>query len=96
LLIISLSSRVYNVILSFNVLKGKWIIDAFNLLPEQLHPQISVEELIECEVVVKNDPIIQALAKDVGAFTNFTSEIRRYSFLIQEFYLSKYFVMAGQ
>jgi primary-amine oxidase len=47
---------------------SKWIIDCFSLLPEQLHPQISVEELIECEVVVKNDPTIQALAKEVGAF----------------------------
>jgi primary-amine oxidase len=47
---------------------NKWIVDCFNLLPEQLHPQISVEELIECEIVVKNDPTIQALAKDVGAF----------------------------
>ncbi|KAF8808159.1 peroxisomal copper amine oxidase [Phlegmacium glaucopus] len=58
--------RVYNVILSFNELKGKWIVDSWNLLPEQLHPQISVEELIACEVVVKNNPLIQALAKDVG------------------------------
>ena len=78
------------------MLKAKWIIDALNLLPEQLHPQISVQELIDCEVVVKNDPTIQALAKDVGVFTILTSQIRRYSFFIQEFYLSKYFVMAGQ
>lgn len=49
---------------------NKWIVDSFNLLPEQLHPQISVEELIECEVVIKNDPTIQALAREVGAFTN--------------------------
>ena len=46
---------------------NKWIVDSFNLLPEQLHPQISVEELIECEVVIKNDPTIQALAREVGA-----------------------------
>ena len=56
--------------MSLNKSTSKWIasVDSFNLLPEQLHPQISVEELIECEVVVKNDPTIQALAKDVGAF----------------------------
>jgi primary-amine oxidase len=62
------SSRVYNVISVFNKSSGKWIIDCFNLLPEQLHPQISVEELIECEVIVKNNPTVQALAKEVGTF----------------------------
>lgn len=54
--------------MSLNKSTSKWIIDSFNLLPEQLQPQISVEELIECEVVVKNNPTIQALAKEVGTF----------------------------
>ena len=60
---------MYNVILSFNETNGKWIVDCLNLLPEQLHPQISVEELVDCEVVVKNNPTVQALAKEVGEFT---------------------------
>jgi hypothetical protein len=83
--------------MSLNKSTTKWIVDCFNLLPEQLHPQISVEELIECEVVVKNDPTIQALAKEVGAFKkiNFINkEIIKSR--MQEFYLSKYFVMDGQ
>ena len=54
--------------MSLNKSTSKWIIDSFNRLPEQLQPQISVEELIECEVVVKNNPTIQALAKEVGTF----------------------------
>lgn len=54
--------------MSLNKSSSKWIVDCLNLLPEQLHPQISVEELIDCEVVVKNNPTVQALAKDVGAF----------------------------
>ena len=57
--------------MSLNKSTSKWIIDSFNRLPEQLQPQISVEELIECEVVVKNNPTIQALAKEVGTFYNF-------------------------
>lgn len=57
--------------MSLNKSTSKWIIDSFNLLPEQLQPQISVEELIECEVVVKNNPTIQALAKEVGTFYDY-------------------------
>ena len=62
--------------MSLNKSTSKWIVDCFNLLPEHLHPQISVEELIECEVVVKNDPTIQALAKEVGAFLKKSYKIR--------------------
>lgn len=57
--------------MSLNKSTSKWITDSFNLLPEQLQPQISVEELIECEVVVKNNPTIQALAKEVGTFYDY-------------------------
>lgn len=56
----------YNVMLSYR--DSEWSVDALEKLPQQLHPQISVEELIECEVVVKNDPLVQKLAADVGKF----------------------------
>ena len=54
----------YNVILSFR--DGQWSVDTLELLSESEHPQISVEELLECEKVVKNSKTIQRLAKDVG------------------------------
>ncbi|KDR85777.1 hypothetical protein GALMADRAFT_386616 [Galerina marginata CBS 339.88] len=59
------NGRAYNVVLSLNE-NSKWELDTLTLLPEEFHPQISVEELIACEVVVKNNPTIQKLAKDVG------------------------------
>ncbi|PPQ79394.1 hypothetical protein CVT25_002664 [Psilocybe cyanescens] len=60
------NGRAYNAVLSLNDETSQWEVDAFTLLDEQFHPQISVEELIACEVVVKNNPVIQALAADVG------------------------------
>ncbi|KAF8971756.1 peroxisomal copper amine oxidase [Flammula alnicola] len=59
------NGRAYNAILSLNE-KVEWELDVLTLLPEEFQPQISVEELIACEVVVKNNPVIQQLAKDVG------------------------------
>jgi len=58
-------SRVYNAVLAFNDV-GKWEIETLSLLPAEVHPQISVEELNDCERVVKNNPTIQKLARDVG------------------------------
>lgn len=96
-LIPRLFSRVYNVILSFNELSSKWTIDRLELLPEQFHPQITVEELTDCEVVVKNDPTVQALAREVGAFdTKAIFNTQKILIQMQEYYLSKYFVMAGR
>ena len=46
--------------------KGKWNVDTFECLPEGVQPQISVQELIDCEKVVKNNKRVQQLAKDVG------------------------------
>ncbi|KAF9567748.1 peroxisomal copper amine oxidase [Agrocybe pediades] len=57
--------RSYNVTLTLNK-GGIWELDVLTLLPEEFHPQISVEELIMCEVVVKNNPTIQKLAAEVG------------------------------
>lgn len=62
---IVLRSGAYNVILA---LEGdKWRVETFNSLGETLHPQISPEELQECEDIVRRDPRVQALAKEVGA-----------------------------
>ncbi|KAF7350979.1 Amine oxidase [Mycena sanguinolenta] len=59
------NGRAYNIILSLQPEDG-WKIDIFDLLEEGIQPQISVEELVNCEAVVRNDPLVQQLAKDVG------------------------------
>jgi hypothetical protein len=54
----------YNVVLS---LKGsKWVVDTLEKLPEGTEPQISVEELVHAEVVVRKDERVRKYAKDVG------------------------------
>ncbi|KAF8150485.1 peroxisomal copper amine oxidase [Mycena galopus ATCC 62051] len=58
------TSRSYNVILSLQ--EEGWKIDTFDLLEEGLQPQISIEELVNIEEVVRNDPLVQQLAKDIG------------------------------
>jgi len=45
----------------------KWRVESFEKLPEGTQPQISVEELIRCEEIIKKDPTVQKLAKDVGS-----------------------------
>ena len=46
--------------------KGTWSVESIAKLPEGTQPQISPEELLECEDIVKKDPGVQALAKQVG------------------------------
>ena len=46
--------------------KGTWSVESIVKLPEGTQPQISPEELHECEDIVKKDPGVQALAKQVG------------------------------
>ncbi len=60
----------YNVFLALG--DGKWSIQGFERLSEGVQPQISVEELVACEKVVKNDPRVQQLAKEVGKMILFT------------------------
>ncbi|KAF9479418.1 hypothetical protein BDN70DRAFT_878797 [Pholiota conissans] len=60
-----LGGRGYNATLILNH-NGEWEMETITLLPEEYHPQISPEELLACEEVVKNDPVIQKLAKEVG------------------------------
>jgi len=54
----------YNSILSLK--DGVWTVDTLDKLAEGIQPQISVEELIACEEVVRKDERIRKLAKDVG------------------------------
>ncbi|KAG6834346.1 hypothetical protein H0H93_010308, partial [Arthromyces matolae] len=54
----------YNAVLSY--LGSKWTIDTFEKLPEVLHSQISVEELVAAEKVVQQSPLVQRLAAEVG------------------------------
>lgn len=54
----------YNGFLS--LINDKWIVDEFHKLRDDEHPQISPEELVACEMVVRADPRVQAIAKGVG------------------------------
>jgi primary-amine oxidase len=56
----------YNAILSFK--DGSWSVDSLDLLSESEHPQISVEELVDAELVVRNNERVQQLAKEVGEY----------------------------
>ncbi|KAF9535589.1 peroxisomal copper amine oxidase [Crepidotus variabilis] len=61
----TLNGCAYNVVLDLND-NAQWVVTDITRLSETQHPQISVEELIEAENVVKNHPTIQKLAKEVG------------------------------
>lgn len=56
-------------------MNGTWVLDKLDLLPEGVQPQITVDELIACEDIVRNDPTVQKLAKEVGTYvgTNITN-----------------------
>jgi len=73
----------------------KWTIETFEKLPEGTQPQISVQELIRCEEIVKKDPTVQKLAKDVGSFAQalFVSQMKTGTF--QGFFRNKYSWMDG-
>ncbi|KIK71526.1 hypothetical protein GYMLUDRAFT_149303 [Collybiopsis luxurians FD-317 M1] len=55
----------YNAIVSLNS-ESKWSVDTLEKLAEGVQPQISVEELIRCEEIVKANKKVQELAKAVG------------------------------
>ncbi|KAI0077943.1 hypothetical protein K474DRAFT_1660954 [Panus rudis PR-1116 ss-1] len=59
-----ISGESYNAILSLN--DGEWAIDAVEKLPEGVQPQISVEELLLCEDIIRADERVIKLAKEVG------------------------------
>ncbi|KAJ7287143.1 copper amine oxidase [Mycena rebaudengoi] len=58
------NGRSYNATVSLQ--ETGWKLDTLDLLQDGLQPQISVEELVACEQIVKNDPLVQKLARDVG------------------------------
>lgn len=60
-----MNGLAYNAILSLQS-EAKWSVDTIEQLPEGVQPQISVEELIACEKIVKADKKVQELAKEVG------------------------------
>jgi len=65
----SLCSRIpyrdcYNAIVVLQ--DDEWKVELIEPVPEGTKPQITIEELIRCEEVIKNDARVQALAKEVG------------------------------
>jgi primary-amine oxidase len=54
----------YNIVVAFK--DAKWDVETLDKLPEGAEPQISVEELTQCEEIVKRDLTVQKLARDVG------------------------------
>ena len=59
-------SDSYNVITSLK--DGVWVVDTIDKLPEGIQPQISVEELLLCEDIIRADERVLKLAKDVGMY----------------------------
>ncbi|OAX39227.1 hypothetical protein K503DRAFT_769707 [Rhizopogon vinicolor AM-OR11-026] len=59
-----INGGTYNAILSLQY--GEWEVDTCELVAEGSEPQITPEELAVCEVVLRKDPRVQALAKEVG------------------------------
>ncbi|KAL0951982.1 hypothetical protein HGRIS_008635 [Hohenbuehelia grisea] len=54
----------YNVVLALK--ENAWSIETLEKLAEGVQPQISVEELIDCEAVIRADKRVQQLAAEVG------------------------------
>ncbi|KAJ7864469.1 copper amine oxidase [Mycena olivaceomarginata] len=46
-----------------------WTLDTFDLLEEGIQPQISIEELVNCDKVVRNDPRVQQFARTLVRVT---------------------------
>ncbi|PCH34866.1 hypothetical protein WOLCODRAFT_27512 [Wolfiporia cocos MD-104 SS10] len=54
----------YNTVISLK--DGQWEVDTLEKLPEGVQPQISVEELLLCEKIIREDKRVQQLAAEVG------------------------------
>ncbi|KAF5352380.1 hypothetical protein D9756_006147 [Leucocoprinus leucothites] len=54
----------YNVIVALR--DGQWEVEKLAQLSEEVQPQISVQELIDCEKIVKASKLVQDLAAEVG------------------------------
>ena len=60
----SMCRNAYNTVVSLK--DGRWEVDAIEQLPEGVQPQISVEELLLCEDIIRKDERVVKLAADVG------------------------------
>jgi primary-amine oxidase len=58
----------YNATLTFE--DGKWDLKTLKKLPEGTQPQISVEELVAAEGVIRRDERVQRLAAEVGEYSS--------------------------
>ncbi|KAF8664615.1 hypothetical protein AX16_000714 [Volvariella volvacea WC 439] len=59
-----LGGCAYNATLTLK--EDKWVVDTCVKLAADQHPQISVEELIDAEKVIRQSALVQKLAKEVG------------------------------
>lgn len=84
----------YNVVLSL-IGPGKWNVETLEKLPEGVQPQISVEELIAAEQIVRNDPKVQELARAVGGCNHSCHRDVRIIHFPQAFFRSKSIAMDG-
>jgi len=60
----SVKGDSYNTVLALK--DGVWEVETIEKLPEGIQPQISVEELLLCEDIIRADERVIKLAKDVG------------------------------
>ncbi|KAJ3558405.1 hypothetical protein NP233_g11516 [Leucocoprinus birnbaumii] len=58
------TGQSHNVVVALK--EGQWEVEKITQLPEGVQPQISVQELIECEKIVKSSKLVQDLAAEVG------------------------------
>ncbi|EED79256.1 predicted protein, partial [Postia placenta Mad-698-R] len=58
--------RATEIIRKAEVDDGQWEVETLEKLPEGVQPQISVEELLLCEKIIREDKQVQKLAADVG------------------------------
>jgi len=59
----------YNAVVALQ--DGQWQVEKLDKLPEGVQPQISAQELLECERIVKESKRVQELAAEVGKYNSF-------------------------
>lgn len=59
----------YNAVLSLK--EDTWTVDSLEKLGDGVQPQISVEELLQCEEIIRKDERVIKLAKEVGRYLLF-------------------------
>jgi len=56
----------YNAVLTLDSTTSIWSVTKLTQLPGGTQPQLSPDELLACEDIVRKDPRVQQLARDVG------------------------------